>query len=149
MCCFRSKPSGGDWYRVLLGKNEWLQSHQGVHRCILCFLDFLLYLFYTLCISMLAFIVYLLSVGIGFPIIKTTTKEYPTNGEIWGFGFLMGFCILTGAMIVGVIVLNICLDWTNCITSNDYLLPEGGEKVEDTPDTNQIELESLSSEQIQ
>ena len=137
------KRLGGNCYRVLLGRNEWLQSHSEYFRCALCILDSLLYSLYLLLIIIVIFFVYLVCVGVGFPIVRATSDEYLTKPIlIWLLGFVYGLLLLGISAIVFSVMCVCCMHYVIDINSEDYLLPEKTyERVGDLDDT-QIALES-------
>lgn len=127
---------GRNWYRIALGKEEWFQSRKEYLRTLLCFLDCLLFVLYLIGIAIAIVLVYLLCVGIGYPIIRKTANE-PV--DIWLVGAFFGLLILLVISVCTAFII-ICFQGQ----SEDFLLPHKTyERV------NQTESEFSSSIQIQ
>ena len=134
------KTPGRNYFRVLLSKNEWFQSRKEVLRCTLCFLDLLLYLFFTFLVILFVSVVYLGCTGLGYAILKEAQKPKELgNVEIWGLGFLTGLGILFGAGLMVWISFLCSQDWRKQIYSEEFILPEN--EYEKVGESNQTTLE--------
>lgn len=143
---------GRNCYRHCLGKSEWFQPRKEYLRALLFFLDSLLLLLYSIGVIIAGGGVYLICVGIGYPIIKT---EADKPVVVWAVGPFFGFLILSCVALASVVIVAIigsCFEkqykqFMAYINSEEYLLPE--KTYERVDDTNQTESELSSSIQIQ
>lgn len=147
------KLPGRSCYRHCLGKSEWFQPRKEYLRALLFFLDSLLLFFYLIGFVILGGCIYLLCVGIGYPLIRSNADTL----DVWVVGPFFGLLILSCVALAGVVIIAImgsCFSeqykqFMAYINSEEYLLPDRVyERVED-PSANQTESELSSSIQIQ